>query len=101
MNLYVERLLHTPYGVIILSAILGLGMATLFRKACDDKNCLTFNGPVISEVQDKIFKHGDKCYTYTTETASCNNKATKVIDMSDKNVESFSTVTGSNYQSFK
>ena len=53
MNL--ERLINSQTGKIGVSIILGLGLATLFRKACDDETCLSFNGPVITDLEDKIY----------------------------------------------
>jgi hypothetical protein len=66
-----KRLLHTELGRAFISIILGLGLASLFRKVCKDKDCLDFNGPVITEVDGKIFRHGDACYKYTPQTAEC------------------------------
>ena len=60
MNLH--RLLNSDLGINMISIILGLGLATLFRKVCTDKNCITFNGPVISEIDGKTYKYGEKCY---------------------------------------
>ena len=68
-----KRMLHTQTGRMFISVILGLGLATLFRKVCKDKNCIAFNGPVISEVDGKVFKHGGKCYKYEAETAKCDS----------------------------
>lgn len=69
MNL--QRLLHTELGQYFISILLGLGLATLFRRACTDKSCLRFNGPILDEVEGKIFKHDDKCYKYTTTSSKC------------------------------
>lgn len=66
-----KRMLHTQTGRMLISVILGLGLATLFRKVCKDKNCIAFSGPVISEVDGKVFKHGGSCYKYEAETAKC------------------------------
>ena len=64
----IDRLLNTPMGKIFISILLGLGLATMFRKVCKDKNCIVFYGPVISEVDAKTFRHGDDCYQYKTKT---------------------------------
>jgi hypothetical protein len=78
MNL--KRLLNTGLGKIFISVLLGLGLATLFRKVCKDKNCISFNGPVISEIDGKIYKYGEKCYKYEATAASCDaNK--QIVDM--------------------
>ena len=66
-----KRMLHTPVGQMFISVILGLGLATLFRRVCKDKDCIAFNGPVLSEVDGKIFKHGGSCYKYEAETVPC------------------------------
>lgn len=77
----VQRLLHSKSGQIIISVVLGFGLATLFRKVCKDKNCITFHGPVISE-QD-VYKHDEKCQKYVLESAKC-NPTKKIIDMEER-----------------
>jgi hypothetical protein len=78
-----KRLLYTNIGRVFISILLGLGLATLFRKACVDKNCIVFNGPVITEFEDKIYKHGEKCYKYSMESSRCDSTK-KIIDISEK-----------------
>ena len=55
-----NRLLNTKLGVFFISIILGLGLATLFRKVCNDKSCIIFNGPIISDFEDKIYEYDAK-----------------------------------------
>lgn len=81
-----QRLLHSNIGVIFISILLGLGLATLFRKVCKDKTCIEFNGPILAEVSGKIYKHGEKCYTYTLETDSCKENK-KTIDFRQRETE--------------
>ena len=68
---------------IFISILLGLGLATLFRKVCKDKNCVIFHGPVLSELEDKVYKYGDKCYKYTATPAKCDKKK-KIVEINDK-----------------
>ena len=65
-----KRLLYTDLGHIFISIILGLGLATLFRKVCTD-------------LEGKVYKHGDKCYKYTTKTDSCDTTK-RQVDLMDK-----------------
>ena len=81
-----KRLLYTDLGHIFISIILGLGVATLFRKVCTDKSCIQFNGPIISDLEGKIYKHGDKCYKYSTHTDKCDTTK-KQINLMDKDTE--------------
>jgi hypothetical protein len=78
-----KRLLYTDLGRIFISIILGLGLATLFRKVCTDKSCILFNGPIISDLEGKIYKHGEKCYKYSTRTDKCDTTK-RQIDLMDK-----------------
>lgn len=55
-----QRLLHTELGRQFISLLLGIGLAALFRRSCTDKTCITFKGPVISEVDGKTYQFGDK-----------------------------------------
>ena len=80
----VKRLLDTEMGRFFISAILGLGLASLFNKVCKDKNCITFNGPVLSEFEGKIYKHGEKCYKYSLQSSKCESTK-RIIDVSDPN----------------
>jgi len=64
--------IHTHNGHIIISIVLGLGLASLFRKACSGKNCLVFKAPEMKEVKDKVFKFENKCYKYKEQQTKCN-----------------------------
>lgn len=79
--MHLKRLLNTALGKVFISILLGLGLATFFRKACTDKSCLIFNGPVITEVDGKIYKHGEKCFSYTSSATTC-DPTKQIIDMS-------------------
>lgn len=67
-----KNLLNSNSGRIVISIILGLGIACLFHKACKDKDCIHFSGPIISNVDGKIFQHDNKCYTYKAKAVKCN-----------------------------
>ena len=61
----IKNILYTSRGQIILSIILGLGLATLFRKICNNKDCYKFIGPQQNKLRDQIFSydtHNSKCY---------------------------------------
>lgn len=68
-----KRLLNSEMGKNMISILLGIGLATLFQRVCTDKNCIIFNGPVISEFEGKIYKHGEKCYKYKVQSDKCDS----------------------------
>jgi len=70
MNL--EKIVKNDTGKIIISAILGLGLASLFKKVCVDDKCLIIKSP--PNIKDSIFGHNNKCYKYNPEITSCKKK---------------------------
>jgi len=81
MNL--KRLVSTRLGIFFISVILGLGLAALFRKVCNDKNCIIFNGPIISEFEDKTYEYNNQCYKYSLKMDKC-DKNKQIIDIHEK-----------------
>jgi hypothetical protein len=67
------KFLNTREGQIIISLILGLGLASLFRQVCNDNNCIIIKSPGKKEIKDKVFKQDDKCYTYQPKKTKCDN----------------------------
>lgn len=78
-----KRLLNTETGVIFISILLGLGLASFFRKACEGKNCINFNGPLISEIDGKTYKYGEHCYKYKLTAAKC-DATRKIVELASK-----------------
>ena len=72
--MYIRRLIYSDFGSIVMSIILGLGLATLFRKVCNDRNCMKFQGPSIDKIKGKILKYENKCYTYNPNITKCDDK---------------------------
>jgi hypothetical protein len=74
------RLLHTENGRYAISFILGMGLASLFRKICNDRNCLIFKAPPLNEVTENTYSYGDKCYTFKEKLTKCNPNNKNVIE---------------------
>jgi hypothetical protein len=79
MQIHFSRFLHTERGRIIMSIILGLGLASLFRTICKDRNCVIFHAPPLDEFKDKIYKNNGKCVKYVPIATKCslNSKTVK------------------------
>lgn len=84
MNL--KRLVSSDFGIKLLSIILGLGLATLFRKVCKGRNCMVFKAPNMQEVEETIYKKDDKCYQFKYNNVECDTKKS-VIEFSDEKVD--------------
>jgi hypothetical protein len=79
MSFNLGRFVHTQNGKILMSILLGFGLASLFRAICKDKDCIIFHAPPLEELKDKIYKHDNKCYKYISKSATC-DKRKKIID---------------------
>ena len=69
--MYLGKFVHTQSGKIIMSILLGFGLASLFRTVCKNKDCLIFHAPPIEEVKDKIYKNNGKCVKYSQVATKC------------------------------
>ena len=74
-----RRLIYNDAGKYIISMLLGLGLATLFRKVCNERNCIIFRGPVLSKVKGQVFKYNDKCYKFSERIEKCDDRK-KIVD---------------------
>ena len=66
-----NKIFKTETGRIIISLLLGLGLATLFRKVCKNRDCIVFHAPDIEKIKGQIFKFNDKCYTFKEKITKC------------------------------
>tara|TARA_Y100001970_G_C14208509_1_gene845477 strand:- start:972 stop:1211 length:240 start_codon:yes stop_codon:yes gene_type:complete len=76
----IKRLLNGKFSKYVISAIIGIGLATLFRKACNTRNCLVFKAPAIEKIKNQIFKYNNKCYTFKEQVGSCDSNK-KIVEI--------------------
>jgi len=72
MAINLGKFVHTETGKIIMSILLGFGLASLFRTVCKNNNCLIFHAPPLEEIKDKIYKTKNKCIKYNPISTKCN-----------------------------
>ena len=78
--MYLDKFVHSQTGKIIMSLILGIGLATFFRAVCKGKNCRIISAPPMEEIEDQIYKFNNKCYTFEKNAVDCQiNKNTVKI----------------------
>ena len=54
------NLIYTKFGRYIISILLGLGLASIFRKACNNRNCLKFKAPSLKSLENKKYNSNKK-----------------------------------------
>jgi len=72
--MYLRRLIYSDVGKYVISILLGLGLATVFRKVCNDRSCLVFHAPHIDKIRGQVFNFDGKCYTFEEKAERCDQK---------------------------
>ena len=73
----INKLLYSENGKILISIILGLGIAGLFKMSCDNRSCIVYKGPEFKD--KKNIKYNDKCYDVQEEMINCKDKNDNLI----------------------
>lgn len=78
--MYLDKFVHTQTGKIIMSVLLGIGLATFFRTVCKGKKCNIIESPPMADLDGQTYKFDDKCYKMEKNAIKCdNNKRTVKI----------------------
>lgn len=77
MKFTVKEFVNSTRGKYLFSILLGLGLATFFRKECNSRDCLVFNAPALKDIKNKIYKHNNNCYKFNEVSVTCNNTKKK------------------------
>ena len=69
-----SKFLSSNTGKYIMSIILGLGLATLFRAICEGNSCVVYQAPSFSDIKDKYYKFDKECYQFEPSQVTCDSK---------------------------
>jgi hypothetical protein len=69
--MHLSKFIHSTRGKYLMSILLGLGLASLFRTVCKGKNCVLMKAPDSSEINGKTYRFQEKCYKYNAKATKC------------------------------
>ena len=72
------NIIHTKIGQLVMSIILGLGLSTLFRKSCENRDCIIFRAPSIKILRENTYKYNNKCYNFKETAMKCGMASKKI-----------------------
>lgn len=72
--MHLDKFIHSPAGKYLMSILLGLGLATLFRKVCKGTQCKILKAPPMEEIDGQIYKFDGKCYEMSMNPITCDPK---------------------------
>lgn len=70
-NSAVSSILSDRFGAIIVSVILGLGLAAIFRATCHGDACIVVHGPPRDQIDGHVYRIDDQCFKYTSYAVGC------------------------------
>ena len=76
--MHLDKFVHNNTGRIIMSILLGIGLATFFRAVCKGKRCKIIEAPPLEEIDDQTYNFDGKCFTMKKNAIKCDNKKTTV-----------------------
>jgi len=71
--MYLDKFVHSNTGRLVMSILLGLGLATLFRSVCKGKRCKIIASPPVEEIEDQTDKFNGKCYKMEKQAVKCDS----------------------------
>jgi hypothetical protein len=72
--MHLDKFIHSTQGKYLMSILLGLGLATLFRAVCKGTRCKIVKAPPMEEIEGQIYKFDKKCYEIKTNPITCDSK---------------------------
>ena len=68
-----KKIINSEIGKIIVSIILGLGLASLFRNKCENNSCFNYVSPNLDDINKNVYKYDDNCYKFESNIIKCKN----------------------------
>jgi hypothetical protein len=76
--MYLDKFVHNSTGRVVMSILLGMGLATLFRSVCIGKRCQVLASPPMTEIDNQTYKFDGKCYKMEKHAVKCDKTKTIV-----------------------
>jgi len=69
--MYLDKFVHSNTGRILMSILLGIGLATFFRVACKGKQCRVIASPPLTDLENQTYRFNNKCYKLEKNAMDC------------------------------
>ena len=69
------EVLNSDRGSMVVSALLGLGLATMFRQTCKGASCIVVQAPDVEQLRNHIYEIDGSCYRYMPVASKCDATA--------------------------
>lgn len=73
------KLMAAPGVATVLSFVLGVGLAAMFRPVCKGPECVVVRGPPVQDIRDAVYQFGTKCVEFKPRAVGCPMRGTVPI----------------------
>ena len=80
-------MMQSKGGSILISVLLGLGLAAAMFKVCQGRDCVVATGPNPKHVMDNSWRDGEDCYKYHKKSVECPGSAESDVDSGRTSVQ--------------
>lgn len=75
------KAVEVPSIAVLISFVLGVGLAAMFRPVCKGPECVVIRGPPVQDIRDAVYQFGAKCVEFKPKTVECPEAGTvPVVD---------------------
>jgi hypothetical protein len=71
-------IMERPMVATVISALIGFGIAAMFRPLCKGPECVILRGPPVNEIRNSVYQFGSKCIEFQTRAVECPKKVSSV-----------------------
>jgi hypothetical protein len=73
------KLFKIPGMGALLSALLGFGLAAIFRPLCKGPDCIIMRGPPVGDIRGAVYQFGSRCVEFEPKPIECPKKGDKAV----------------------
>jgi hypothetical protein len=75
------NVMEAPGVATLISFMLGVGIAAMFRPVCKGPDCLVLRGPPVQEIRGAVYQFGSRCVEFRTKPIECpKSGAVPIVD---------------------
>lgn len=79
VSMHLDKFLYTKFGRVLMSILLGFGLASMLRKVCKSGECYRFDAPdFANSIKDKTFQYNGECYVFDLQAGSADPTKTTI-----------------------
>jgi hypothetical protein len=64
-------MMEVPGLAMVMSLLIGFGIAAIFRPLCKGPECVIMRGPPVTDIRGAVYQFGSKCVEFDAKPIEC------------------------------